>query len=249
MHEDIQMDRAEKKSCVAFLMSCQKLFGGRDRIYYWTFTWRKCQPDWYYPKDWNVLMRTLQTHYGGFLQGLRVLEVHPGKEGLSHGLHYHALVNQRMSVHVVGKLCERLGMGWPTVETKAVNFNTSFYLAKYLSKKTDLWPGMHRWGTIGGFRQCKVNNLEIDSAFHRNFRFFSMGMKLPITDVSMIYWQSQLWGDYSEWPEDQKEEIRRRVRNEEKRLLTSRGIPDNLMGNERKESTGSKSVTLCNAPF
>jgi hypothetical protein len=205
------------KSQAAFVMSCRELFRKEKHVFFWTFTFPRCMPDWYYPRTWNVFMRAIQDQYGGFLQGLRVCEVHEN----GHGLHYHALINQRISVYIVRRLWAKYGGGHVQVDTATAE--SAEYLAKYLTKQNPLWPGMRRWGTIGGFRQVKVKSIVVESAFHRNVFLIGRGRQMR------------------EWPEDVLKSFQNRVDNQAK--------PDKIVGNEWKTASGSNVVTLCNAPF
>jgi len=187
--------RFYSKSQCAFVMSVRKLFEESSQVYFWTFTFVQVMPDWYYPRSWNVLMKDVQNLYGGMLQGLRVLEVHPG----GHGLHYHALVNRRICVHLINRMAKKVGMGITHVQRADVGAGE--YLAKYLIKENPLWPGMRRWGTIGGFRQVKKNNIRIDSVFHRNLAECNPeGRQFPFQHINWIYQQSMLHGDWRDWP-------------------------------------------------
>ena len=231
-----------RKSQVAFLLSAQKFFDWtEDRAYFWTFTFKKTMPDWWYPRSWNAFMAAMQTQYGGFLQGLRVVEVHPG----GHGLHYHALFNQRISWHVIERVGARYGLGKPWVEKVESPYKgegeqhdrgAALYLAKYLAKRSPLHPGMRRWATVGGFKQVRVNDIECDSVFHRNYKMIAGGRKLPIQDVSYIYSVSMLWGDLVNWPQEYVENYKKR--------LTNSGNHDLIIGNERKDASDIRSYTV-----
>lgn len=182
------------KTQAAFILSVKKLFEENTRCYFWTFTFREVMPDWYYPRSWDVFIKSLNAVYGNMIQGLRVLEVHPG----GHGLHYHAIINKRVAVQIVRRFAARVGMGIVQVDTATEE--SAFYLAKYLCKSNPLWAGMRRWGTIGGFRQVKKNNIEIDSAFHRNWRQMNPdGILLPREAVAFCWKQTMLYGDWQDW--------------------------------------------------
>jgi len=182
---------------MAFRMNVDRLFESFPKVYFWTFTFRKCWPDWFYPNAWNVFSKRLQHLHGGILCGLRVVEVHEG----GHGLHYHALLNLRVSVHVVRKLGKPLGIGRVHVQQCRTN-KDGYYLAKYLSKRNLLYPGMQRWGTVGGFSGVRKNNLEVDSPFHRNMRKLTNGRQSSASFASAVYHRSRCYGDMEEWPRD-----------------------------------------------
>jgi len=143
-------------------------------MYFWTITSVKCMHDWQYPLAWARLSRLL-FQLGGIF-GVRVLEPHQ-----EHGLHYHLLINRRVSVHLMRRMANRSGFGWkgqyPRVHVCVADAGVSWYLAKYLAKGGKLWPGLHRWGTIGGYRQSKKNAIEIDSVTMRAFRAVRGEMK------------------------------------------------------------------------
>jgi len=149
-------------------------------------------------------MNALQNQYP-LLQGLRVLETHK-----THGLHYHCLLNQRLNVHVVRRIAKKFCIGW--VHVVRCNANTSYYLAKYLTKDNPLWWGMRRWGTIGGFSQVKVNNIEVQSHFHRNKERLLGEEKVDIRIVGECYRSSILYGPYRDWPIDKRRTFRRILR-------------------------------------
>lgn len=108
------------------------------------------------------MLRRLSDAYGGGLRGVRVIECH--KE---HGVHYHALVNQRIPVWLVRRWAKRCGIG--RVQVKKANSGSIDYLAKYLSKQwqqeNGSFKGQTRWGTIGGFRGVKVRDVEVCSRY------------------------------------------------------------------------------------
>lgn len=208
------------KSQAAFIMSAERLFEEFPKIYFWTFTFTECGCDWWYPAAWKAFSHDLQNWFGQMLMGLRVVEVHPAE--YSHGLHYHALVNKRISIDILKRVAAKYGIGncW-VVEA---DMGTAFYLAKYLGKKGDrLSPGMRRWGTIGGFRQIKVNAIEIDSAFHRNMKKMFRGRQTEFEIVSRVMAWSKAYGDLEDWPEKTVRLVY------QKQCLTGEVKPDTLL--------------------
>jgi len=183
------------KTQAAFCLSAQHLHETFPELYFWTFTFRSTWPDWYYPNAWNAFAKKLANMHGGLLCGLRVLEVHPG----GHGLHYHALLNLRVSVHAVRKMGKPLGFGRVQVE-RVFEREQVFYLAKYLTKDNELWPGMRRWGTVGGFRHCPVSRVECESHFHSNLRQMARGHKVTTDFATYVYRMTQLHGLWNDWP-------------------------------------------------
>ncbi len=145
---------------------------------------------------WNTLSRKLQDLYPG-LVGVRVLEPHE-----KHGLHYHLLVNQRISVHVMRQFALESGFGdrtgqhgigprrqWPWVKVVRATPGSAQYLAKYLSKHFRLFPGMRKWGMIGGFKGVKKNAIEIDSIAHRAFQLVKGKLRWRWSEASALFWE------------------------------------------------------------
>lgn len=162
------------KSQSAFLFSADRLFSEEPKVYFWTFTWAKPMPDWYYANCWARFIRDLSNLYGGTLRGLKVVELH--KE---HGVHYHCLLNKRIWVGEVRRLAKRYGIG--RVDVEEADFGGAMYLASYITPREKLFAGCSRWGTIGGFKGCRVKDVEIDSSFHRRMKRAQdvLGPKVP----------------------------------------------------------------------
>lgn len=169
------------KSKAAFLLSAEKLFSLGEKVYFWTFTFKNVYPDWWYPKHWRIFAQKIGNLYGGYVCGLRVLEAHE-----EHGLHYHLLVNRRLSIHHIRRIAEPLGIFWVHVHKKPVNIGTAHYLAKYLAKDSPKLHGVHRWGTFGSFRGVKVNDVEIESDYMTARRRMIGTSKIPIGWESVV---------------------------------------------------------------
>jgi len=192
------------KTHAAFAMNVDRMFATFPKVYFWTFTFKECWPDWYYPNAWHQFVRSLADVHGGILCGLRVLEVHEG----GHGLHYHALLNLRVSVHVVRKLGAKVGMGRVHV-AQCKTAKDGMYLAKYLSKKNPLHPGMRRWATVGGFAGVRKNDLECDSPFQRNIRKLTSGQQVTADFVAAVYHRSRVFGELEDWSKDTLDKLPR----------------------------------------
>ena len=149
---------------MAFRFSAAKLFESYSRIYFWTFTLKSVEPDWYYSNVWSAFFRALGDLYGGALHGLKVVELHK-----THGLHWHALLNQRIWVGEVRRLAKRYGIG--RVSVSIADRGSIDYLSKYVGKglkrRRPLCSNAARWGTCGGFAGTRVRDLDVDSPFHR----------------------------------------------------------------------------------
>jgi len=201
------------KSHMAFLFNVEEMFENwPTSIYMWTFTFEKFQPDWIAMRRWEEFKRKLcgnPSKPGGeypLLVGLRVVEVHPGRNfhGLSHGLHFHCLFNMRVNIHRVKRLLRRYDFG--RVTAKKVTKQQAQYVGKYLTKgQPELGKGTRRWGTINWPSATKVRTIKVESQFHTNMRKVQNAIKteqLSPDVVHSIYVNTRLHGEYEEWPID-----------------------------------------------
>lgn len=158
---------------------------------------------------WKDLMQKLVGKNSGegeypLLKGLRVVEVHPGNNfhGLSHGLHFHCLFNQRICVHRVRRIAKKFGFG--RIHARKVSQAEAAYLGKYLTKKQpELSKGARRWGTINWTNACKVRDVQIESTFHRNIKRVQSAVKqdqLSPDVIHSIFVNTRLHGEFNEWP-------------------------------------------------
>jgi len=162
------------KSHMAFLFNVQTMFEKWGKVYMWTFTFEKFQPDWRAMMRWDDLKKKLVgtgassgTGLCPLLVGLRVVEVHPGNNfhRLSHGLHFHCLFNERVNIHKLMRIARPLGFG--QVRVRRVTEAEAQYVGKYITKKDDnLSKGTRRWGTINWPAADKVRDIKIESQFH-----------------------------------------------------------------------------------
>jgi len=196
------------KAHAAFLFSVDTMYEKWPKsIYMWTFTFKKYQPDWRAMARWADLHNKLKYEFP-LLRGIRVVEVHPGRNfhGLSHGLHFHCLFNQRVSVHWIRRVASKYGFG--NIDARRVTQEEAVYIGKYLTDRDQpkLGKGARRWGAIGGFTQMtKVRDIQIDSEFHRNMVKVQNAIKvcqLGPDVVHSIYVNTRLHGEYENWPLD-----------------------------------------------
>jgi hypothetical protein len=203
------------KSQVAFEFSCNKLFARFDPVYYWTLTFKDAHSYWRYPPKWHYLQNALCGDNRGSglypgLQGIRVLEVHPGGDRwyngeqitMSHGLHYHLLVSQKIDIDILARIGERIGLGFTWVERVRNPQATARYLMKYLSKDgPQLLRGMRKWQTFGGFNGSKINNIKIDSTFHQNISLLYGGRQTEYYLNLLVQQITAIHGRLCDWPE------------------------------------------------
>lgn len=195
---------------MAFLFNVEEMFEKwPTSIYMWTFTFEKFQPDWRAMMRWNEFRDTLigkKVGYGLYpnLVGLRVVEVHPGRNfhGLSHGLHFHCLFNMRVNIHRIKRLLRRCDFG--RVSARKVTKEEAMYVGKYLTKgQPELGKGTRRWGTINWPCSTKVSMIKVESQFHTNMRKVQDAIKteqLSPDVVHSIYVNTRIHGEYEEWP-------------------------------------------------
>jgi len=202
----------------AFWLSAEKLFTENDKIYFWTFTFNNVpMDDRSAMEDWRELHGRLRNIFrfrvggrGGFdidtLNGLRVAELHR-----SHGLHFHCLVNQRIPLERVKRLCRGNGLPYGKnryldfgrMSVDACNEDTVDYLCKYLTstyRKTYQIYGGRRWGTIGGFKHVGVRDVVYDTPWHRSRDWLFRDQKCSYSTSMMIGHYTALWGDAKDWP-------------------------------------------------
>jgi len=177
------------------LLTCQRFFEVWPKPYFWTFTFRDVMPDDWYPQHWHRFIVHLNNLHGGHIMGVRVVELHE-----EHGLHYHAILNMRISIHLVNRIARKYGIGRVGVEE--CNFGAAEYLVPYLNPRdgAKITKGMRQWGTIGGFKGTKTCDIEIDSPFHRNMRLLNSGGKVGFKICNEVFRFSAKYGDFHEWP-------------------------------------------------
>jgi len=200
------------KSHMAFLFAVEEMFEHWPKsVYMWTFTFKDYQPDWRAMARWKEFSTWLCGDGQGsgeypLIKGLRVVEVHPGNNfhGLSHGLHFHCLLNQRVNIHRVLRKCRKWDFG--RVHVRKVTQEEAVYVGKYLTKgQPELLKGARRWGTINWPHACKVRNVKVESEFHRNIERVQKATKtcqLTADVVHSIFVNTRIHGAYKNWPID-----------------------------------------------
>jgi len=199
------------RTAAAFTFSCEKLLQCYGKIYFWTFTFKSVPiDDEYANEDWNALHTRMKWQWPN-LRGLRVTELHR-----SHGIHYHALVNMRIPIERVKRLClgngklygynRYLDFGRMSVDRVKDPENTIGYLAKYLrngyGKDYQLYSG-RRWGTIGGFKHIQCRDIEYWSPMHEVKEQMFKGVQVPYITVMMMAHYAKMWGgNWRDWPSE-----------------------------------------------
>jgi len=108
------------KQKMAFQFSVDRLFRESSQVYMWTVTMKKSTPDFKVLYCWNKLSRQLQNEMP-LLRGLRITERHPGIKmfddlWISHGLHFHLLVNLRIPKWLLDRIGRKWGFGFTWVK-------------------------------------------------------------------------------------------------------------------------------------
>jgi len=199
----IQLEYPVSKSHMAFIFAVGRMFHYSPKVYMWTLTFPEVHRDEWcmmrYAQFADKMRRSMP-----WVWGIRVVEVHPGRNlhGLSHGLHFHFLINHRVSVHWIRREAEHLGFG--RVHVRQVKRQEALYLGKYLTKgQPDLAKGSRRWGSINWPDCNRKNDIVVNSQFHRNFRKVQDMVKverLTPDIVHTVYRNTKFFGPISKWP-------------------------------------------------
>jgi hypothetical protein len=91
------------------------------------------------------------------------------------------------------RIGHRYGFGRAFVER--ADPDSAFYLAKYIAKRQDLWPGMRRWGTVGGFDHCRKHDVIVEGGFsdYLALRLSGSSHKRPYLEIQAA-WREYMTG-------------------------------------------------------
>lgn len=166
----------------AFFANCERvaLMGTGGGLALWTFT-RIWAEDYDVTREaWNSLLTMLRKAFPAFC-GVRVYEVHPGKqirlpkrfEDVSHGLHVHVVTNKFFSWHKLKAICAKSkGWGKPHVQWREKALEAAAYLAKYLTKaRPDALTGWRLWASFGRFEKIRRSDIPVESYLSRVWRY------------------------------------------------------------------------------
>lgn len=149
-----------------------------EALYLWTFTFAEVLDIPVATMRWKRLVTDPDGLTNAFpsLKGIRVFEMHPGKEGLSHGLHIHMVCAVYMSVDVVRAISTKKGFG--RIHVKKIDREKALYVAKYLSKnREECLKGMRLWAPVGNYENVKVKNIVVNSDFNAAYYFLAGTVK------------------------------------------------------------------------
>jgi hypothetical protein len=145
------------KSKAAFEFSAQKL--GKEKLYFWTFTFAEVLDIKATRKRWNYLLTLLRRRYPK-LCGLRAFELHE-----EHGLHVHLVTNAWIDVNEARAMAQKAG--WGRIHVKRIPGEKAGYLGKYLSKehRAPCFKGWRLWAAFGAWEWTRVKNVEFQSEY------------------------------------------------------------------------------------
>jgi len=159
------------KSKYAFRFSAENLAEMMPQLYMWTFTFAEALAVDEACKRWS---RFVKDRHRGFsvsfpnCSGLRVFEMHKGREvlghWLSHGLHIHMVVNQRLPVDIMRLKWHRFSGGPGRIHVMELTPGKEGYMAKYLGKGRQVGlEGKRLWAPINYDDATKVSDIRVDS--------------------------------------------------------------------------------------
>lgn len=175
------------KSKAAFLLTAERLFTKKDKVYFWTFTFYTIKSDWEGSHLFSKFLHHLRNTLGGDWGGVRVVELHR-----EHGVHYHALINRRLAVDIVRRIAKCYAIGRIFVEKADLDSTT--YLSKYLTKqrqgpKTKSGRNARRWAAFGPIDKTRISDLINDSPMWQ----FRREAHLPFTSYRYEHLLSRAW--------------------------------------------------------
>ena len=183
------------KSKMAFKFSMDELAdkAGTPHVFLWTFTFREVLDVTEAKKRWSSFLKhPTRGLVPAFPQmsGIRVFEMHPGgKEGLSHGLHIHAVVDCFLPVDIVRLKWHRFAGEGSRLHVKQVPKEAAHYIGKYLNKKRDVCLGSARlWASFGKSDATRCKDIVVESEFMTAYRF----IKAAIRGFTDLPWHTRM---------------------------------------------------------
>lgn len=173
---------------VARLVAYAKV--NNQKLYGWTFTFTEKMPQHMYRGYWQGFIRDFGNHWRNEgrmpLAGVKVTQLH--KLG---GIHYHAILNQRIPVGMV----RRLGRKWKIGIIHAVKLGSITgarkYFGRYIGREVGgqkLARNQSSWECMFGFAGCRVNDIKRETAYTFACRLVKqlMGRKLTYLELRQI---------------------------------------------------------------
>lgn len=151
-------------------------------VFLWTFTFREVLDVTEAKKRWSDFLkypkRGLVPAFPE-MSGIRVFEMHPGgKEGLSHGLHIHAVVDCRLPVDIVRLIWHRFAGEGSRLHVKSVPRDGAHYIGKYLGKERDPCLGSARlWAPFGKLDATRCKDVEVKSEFTAAYKVLNAAIR------------------------------------------------------------------------
>jgi len=223
------------RTAAAFRFTADRLARESKELYFWTWTFKKVPiNDEYAMMDFAAFRLRLYHHFP-FLRGVRVCELHR-----SHGIHFHAVVNDRIPIDRMKRIMRGSGrlngdnryLDFGRMSVTKCDAGTIGYLAKYLTKqyrKQHNFAGRRRWGTMGGLQPIRCRDILYSTPFHRNMEDIFMGRKTDYVTMLLVSHYSTMWGSVTEWPAHLKLQVMNF--NTQRRIgekgISERYIPEN----------------------
>lgn len=194
------------KTAQAFIWTAERLADESPKIYFWTLTFKEVPiDDETAMQEWAMLVRRLEHHFPS-LQGVRVCELHR-----SHGIHFHAIVNERLPIRQVFAISEGSGringrnryLDFGRMSADECDKNAIGYLAKYLTKQyraDNNFGQRRRWGCIGGFKPTRCRDVVFETDATRNRERLYGKAQCSFVALKMIQHCTNIWGLVDDWP-------------------------------------------------
>jgi len=159
----------------------------KTNLYMWTLTFAETIDVEEGIRRWRVFLSGSGKRAGlvkcfPYMSGIRVFEMHPGRqkgpdgERLSHGLHVHMIVNDFLAVDIVRKLATEAGFG--RVHAVKIAQDHAGYVAKYLCKSRDeCFRGRRLWAPIGFCESHKVRDIVCDTRWTATYQLIAASTK------------------------------------------------------------------------
>jgi len=205
------------RTAQAFTFTVERLAFWNPKLYFWTFTYRDVPyNDIWAMWQWSRFRMKMHNAFP-LIKGVRVVELHR-----SHGIHFHALINERIPLERVRRIGWPMGFGRMSVQI--ADTGSASYMAKYLTKAYRERNGFgqrRRWGAIGGFPVCRCRDVIYDTDYTRNHQAMFGGLQIPCGLAMLMRSYSDIWGECWQWPAFIKTRVRDALIIHEKHLAHS----------------------------
>jgi hypothetical protein len=169
------------KSFFAFRYSMEQLIETMNGtpLYFWTFTFREVLDIDEACKRWSKFLGGA-TQKGSLvncfplMSGIRVFEMHPGgRDGHSHGLHIHAVVDKYLPVDVVRRIWHSKAGEDSRLQVSKIGPGKAYYIGKYLAKgkREPALDGKQLWACFGMADNYRCQDIIVESKWTEAYKF------------------------------------------------------------------------------